>query len=308
MARRARNRSESNRFLKRQPPRTYALKERWRLMVEGEVQGVGFRSSCSRRATDLGLSGWVRNLSNGRVEVQAEGDPLAPPCGSSLSIVHSILKLAFGYGNTNDQVNNERNAEVLYDLGCGDGRVCLEAYWHFGRSFNNLQCIGVEIEEDLVVRFRELISRLPKYDSPSMNRIEEIDEEPVENVGLLNHSLQVHAIQGDLCEILEHLLRKMKNSREAGMVLSSNTLMDQNRSPSIEQSSLPIPTIITLYLLPEALTLIEPLLTEMMNIHKRLRVVCNTWGFKSIHPAQIIDAIDEETGMGTKLFLYTQSL
>lgn len=77
MARRARNRSESNRFLKRQPPRTYALKERWRLMVEGDVQGVGFRSSCSRRATDLGLSGWVRNLSNGRVEVQAEGDPLA---------------------------------------------------------------------------------------------------------------------------------------------------------------------------------------------------------------------------------------
>jgi acylphosphatase len=78
MARRARNRSgESERFLKRQPNRSLPLKERWRLMVEGEVQGVGFRSSCSRRAKELGLSGWVRNLRNGKVEVQAEGDPLA---------------------------------------------------------------------------------------------------------------------------------------------------------------------------------------------------------------------------------------
>jgi acylphosphatase len=78
MARRARSRGngESRRFLKRQPPRSSPLQERWRLMVDGDVQGVGFRSSCCRRATELGLSGWVRNLSNGRVEVQAEGNPM----------------------------------------------------------------------------------------------------------------------------------------------------------------------------------------------------------------------------------------
>ncbi len=45
-------------------------------MVEGEVQGVGFRSACCRRATELGLSGWVRNLHDGRVEVQVEGSSL----------------------------------------------------------------------------------------------------------------------------------------------------------------------------------------------------------------------------------------
>ncbi len=38
---------------------------------------MGFRASCNRRALDLGISGWVRNLSDGRVEVQAEGPPLA---------------------------------------------------------------------------------------------------------------------------------------------------------------------------------------------------------------------------------------
>ena len=44
--------------------------------MEGEVQGVGFRSACCRRATELGLCGWVRNLPDGRVEVQAEGASL----------------------------------------------------------------------------------------------------------------------------------------------------------------------------------------------------------------------------------------
>ena len=46
-------------------------------MIEGRVQRVGFRASCNRRARDLGISGGGRNLSEGRVEVQAEGPPLA---------------------------------------------------------------------------------------------------------------------------------------------------------------------------------------------------------------------------------------
>ena len=78
MARRSRNRclQERGRFITRQKPRAQQLSERWRLMVEGEVQGVGFRSACYRRATELGLCGWVRNLPDGRVEVQAEGSNL----------------------------------------------------------------------------------------------------------------------------------------------------------------------------------------------------------------------------------------
>lgn len=41
--------------------------------VEGEVQGVGFRYAALREALVLGLSGWVRNAEDGRVEVWAEG-------------------------------------------------------------------------------------------------------------------------------------------------------------------------------------------------------------------------------------------
>ncbi len=44
-----------------------------RYYVSGAVQGVGFRYFVERAAHDLKLSGYVRNLSDGRVEVYAIG-------------------------------------------------------------------------------------------------------------------------------------------------------------------------------------------------------------------------------------------
>ena len=43
-------------------------------LVSGEVQGVNFRSFVRRLALDAGLSGYAENLSDGRVEVVAEGE------------------------------------------------------------------------------------------------------------------------------------------------------------------------------------------------------------------------------------------
>lgn len=46
---------------------------RVRVLVDGRVQGVGYRYSACAEARRLGLSGWVRNRSDGRVELEAEG-------------------------------------------------------------------------------------------------------------------------------------------------------------------------------------------------------------------------------------------
>jgi len=43
------------------------------LLISGHVQGVGFRFFTSRTANSLGLKGYAKNLSNGKVEIVAEG-------------------------------------------------------------------------------------------------------------------------------------------------------------------------------------------------------------------------------------------
>lgn len=50
-----------------------SLLETRRYVVSGRVQGVGFRWFVEREARALGLSGWVRNRSDGSVEVLASG-------------------------------------------------------------------------------------------------------------------------------------------------------------------------------------------------------------------------------------------
>ena len=42
-------------------------------VVNGKVQGVGFRAFTEFHATQKGLNGWVRNRQDGKVEVEAEG-------------------------------------------------------------------------------------------------------------------------------------------------------------------------------------------------------------------------------------------
>ncbi len=49
--------------------------ERRTILYSGRVQGVGFRWSALQAMKGLGLTGYVRNLSDGRVELLIEGDP-----------------------------------------------------------------------------------------------------------------------------------------------------------------------------------------------------------------------------------------
>lgn len=53
------------------------MRTRSRVVVDGMVQGVFFRDSTRRRAMELGVDGWVRNLPDDRVEAVFEGEPEA---------------------------------------------------------------------------------------------------------------------------------------------------------------------------------------------------------------------------------------
>jgi acylphosphatase len=75
---------------------------RLHILVFGDVQGVFFRAGVRGEARKLGLSGWVRNVPDGTVEVMAEGERAAleklldwcshGPAGASVSeIKHEWL-------------------------------------------------------------------------------------------------------------------------------------------------------------------------------------------------------------------------
>ena len=46
-------------------------------LISGRVQGVSYRAYTQREAMQLGLTGWVRNCPDGRVELEAEGEEAA---------------------------------------------------------------------------------------------------------------------------------------------------------------------------------------------------------------------------------------
>ena len=48
---------------------------RRRVLISGMVQGVWFRACTRDAAREIGVSGWVRNLSDGRVEAVFQGEP-----------------------------------------------------------------------------------------------------------------------------------------------------------------------------------------------------------------------------------------
>ncbi|ETW02608.1 hypothetical protein H310_06077 [Aphanomyces invadans] len=77
-----------------------------------------------------------------------EGDSLAPPCQSEYDVVHEILKLA-----------NVTANDVVFDLGCGDGRICIAAARKYGAS-----AVGIEIEEHLIAKFQGKIDRYNLHD------------------------------------------------------------------------------------------------------------------------------------------------
>ena len=77
------------------------MKKAIKAIISGQVQGVGYRYFASREATLLGITGYVRNLYDGKVEVLAEGED------TSIDRYIMILEEGPGFGNVSDiQIEN----------------------------------------------------------------------------------------------------------------------------------------------------------------------------------------------------------
>ena len=59
--------------------------KRYYIVYEGQVQGVGFRGTMISLARKHDLTGYVRNLLNGKVEVEVQGEDIDPFLKDSLS-------------------------------------------------------------------------------------------------------------------------------------------------------------------------------------------------------------------------------
>lgn len=204
-----------------------------------------------------------------RSGVWMEGDSLAPPCGTAVEAVHRILEFAA-----------VSSSDVLYDLGCGDGRICLEAV----ATHECQNCVGIEIEEDLVERGNHLISTA-------------LTEAQRQRVQILRQDLRL---------VLSTLVRKLDATGTE--VYKSDTEASDTDSQTVDLTRLPLPTIIILYLLPDAIAELEPqFLTLLRRLPEGFRIVCNTWGLPSAKPVQSTEYREANSGAITSVHLYTQA-
>ena len=82
-------------------------------IVKGYVQGVGFRRRAARTAAALNLTGWVRNLPDGRVELEVQGEP-----EDIERLLPAIENNSYGIEITNIQSNEipEVSEEFGFDI------------------------------------------------------------------------------------------------------------------------------------------------------------------------------------------------
>ncbi len=79
-----------------------------RYVIRGIVQGVGFRYFAQRRAEQLGVRGYVKNLPDGRVEVYAIGSP------EKLAELRQLLEIGPRSAHVTAVEEHEANVQPRY--------------------------------------------------------------------------------------------------------------------------------------------------------------------------------------------------
>lgn len=144
------------------------------------------------------------------------------------------------------------------------------------------QCVGVELEPDLVERCQKLIEALP----------DTFRQEGPPQDGMVS-SRRIQVVPGDLRDVLKELV---------GRIAKADGGDQESTSTDRLYHDLPMPTVIVLYLLPEGIAEIEE---DLMKLLPRARIVCCSWGLKEIRPIVEKEVYDRKTGATTTLYLYT---
>ena len=88
-----------------------AIKQTRRYVVSGLVQGVGFRLFTQRAAAKLRITGYVRNLFDGRVEVLASGTP------DQLAQLRAMLEQGPRFSSVSQVHEEDAQPDPGYDAG-----------------------------------------------------------------------------------------------------------------------------------------------------------------------------------------------
>ncbi|OQS04969.1 hypothetical protein THRCLA_20746 [Thraustotheca clavata] len=127
-----------------------------------------------------------------------EGDSLAPPCQSDYEIVQSIVDFA-----------KVTPSDVVYDLGCGDGRICIGAARRYG-----CRAVGIEIEEHLIAKFQQSIVKYNLQDKVRFVHADLMEADLSAATVIVTYLLP---------EALTLLSKKLEKAIEQGCRIVSNT-------------------------------------------------------------------------------------
>ena len=119
--------------------------------IQGRVQGVGFRYYVMQAAQDYHLTGWVRNLYDGRVEVVAEGPGTAPlPLGEHDFYMGYRKRLENKLRQKNQQISRtERLLKTLPE--------------EQKPAFESLRAQSIEHRDEILEELEEIITILKTF-------------------------------------------------------------------------------------------------------------------------------------------------
>lgn len=87
-----------------------------KIIVSGQVQGVGFRVTVLQKAMEQGINGWVRNNDDGTVEIEAEGtkEQLETFIQTLKKGLHRFIKITNLKVSFNEETKGYTNFRIIY--------------------------------------------------------------------------------------------------------------------------------------------------------------------------------------------------